>query len=455
MARARAAADSKATEPDKAMTLRGFAIPTVWIVAAGGWAGRGIQAGAQFVALRVLLDALGPNGYGAFAVLASLSGWLLLSDAGIGMSVQNHISERRAGGRVAGDVVLTGLLLASATAVLACGALILLSPWLAELLLGRFPGLSASARTAAFCAMVVPGIGATLGSVVYRVWFAEHRGYLSSLLPAAGTVIGTGAVWLIARNGQGLTPAIATLAYNLPLALLPLTGLVVLLIVTARSFRPNAELIRPIMGRAGRFWVTNLMSTAILGVDYIVMSRVLGANDIVLYSVGSKLFLLIFFMYNALLQALWPVSSEALARGDFRSVDRLARRYIILGWAFTLVAAVGVAIFNERIVSVLAPGMNTPLPSALIVMLTCYILLRVWTDMFGMMLQSMNDLLSLWVVALLQAILSVSLQTFGAWHFGLPGLVAGQIGCFLLTAAWVLPLRYRRNAIRARLGGAE
>ena len=45
------------------------AVPRVWLVAGGGWIGRGLQVVAQLVAIRILTDGLGTEGYGAFAVL--------------------------------------------------------------------------------------------------------------------------------------------------------------------------------------------------------------------------------------------------------------------------------------------------------------------------------------------------------------------------------------------------
>lgn len=426
-----------------ALARFGSRLPTFWLVAGGGWIGRGIQVGAQLLAVRILIEAIGTQGYGVFAVLASLSGWLILSDLCIGISVQNYISDRRAAEDDADDLILTGAVLAAAVTSIFGTLLLLLAPWLAKLLLGEFAFLTPTERALAFYAMVLPGVGTALGSVVYRVWFAQHRGYLSNLVPAAGTVLGTGMVWIIAQcSGAIAYPiALSVLVYYAPLALLPMAALALVVLQIRKRHQFRRELVRPIMGRALRFWFSSLLATAILGVDYIVMVHILDVHDIVIYSVASKLFLLIFFVYNALLQALWPVCSEAIARNDWHSVKALARKYILIGMAFTLAAGIGVALTNHWIVRILAPGLDTPIPLILIGMLTLYTMMRVWNDMFGMILQSMNDLLLLWIVAPIQALLSVTLQTLGAHWFGLPGLVGGLIGCFLLTSVWVTPVR--------------
>ncbi len=51
------------------------------------------------------------------------------------------------------------------------------------------------------------------------------------------------------------------------------------------------------------------LSIIVLQTDYIVMSQ-LSAADIIKYTVTMKIFGLMFFIYTAVLQALWPVCAE-------------------------------------------------------------------------------------------------------------------------------------------------
>lgn len=425
-----------------------FRIPSVWLVAGGGWIGRGIQVVAQLLAVRILMQSLGTQGYGVFAVLASLVNWMMLSDLGIGISMQNHISERRAAKGETDDIIIMAVLLATGFTVMTAVVMLLLGPWMSAMLLDNFTFLSPTDRTLAFYAMALPGIGTALGTVTYRIWFAQHRGYLSNLVPALGTVLGTLAIWMLQHGTHGGTIALNTAAYYAPLALLPLIALVGSVAGAGRRHRVSRAVVRPLVVRGLRFWISGLLTAAVLQVDYVIMAHVLPVHDIVIYSVASKLFLLIFFVYNALLQALWPVCSEAIARHDWHAIATTVRRYITLGVVFTIVAGLGVAVTNQWIVRILAPGLDTPLPLIVIGLLTIYTAIRVWTDTFAMVLQSMNDLTILWIVAPLQSLCSISLQWLGAHLFGLSGVVGGLIGCFVFTAAWILPLRCRSHMRR-------
>lgn len=397
-----------------------------------------------------MTDSLGVEGYSVFAVLASLAGWFALADFGIAVSLQNHISERRVAQQEVDDLILTASLLALAAAVTVSLAAFLLGPWLSSLVLGEFASFSSRERMLAFWGMAFPAIGTALGGVAYKVWFAEHRGYLSNLTPAAGTVLGTLGVWLVARGGTPPLLAWSTFAYYTPLALLPLVTLGAMVLRISRRHRVSWSLARPLLGRAARFWLFGLLAAAVLQVDFIIMAHVLMPDDIVIYSIASRVFGLVFFAYNALLFALWPVCSEAIAAGRWDQVFVLMRRYLMLGTGLIVAAGFGVALVRDTAVELLAPTIDATIPVVVVALLTLYIVVRVWADTFAMVLQSMNDLAIFWIAVPLQAILSIALQWLGARYFGLPGVIVGLIACFLATVAWIFPLRCRHNARIAR-----
>lgn len=425
-------------------------VSRVWVVAGGGWIGRGLQVAAQLAAVRILTDGLGTAGYGAFAVLGSLVGWFALSDLCIAISLQNHISERRASKREADDIIFTATVLSAGAACMTALAMLVAGPWLSGLLLSEFSSISTAQRTLAFYAMAFPGIGTALGGVVYKIWFAQHRGYLSNLVPAAGTVLGTLAVWIAAHAALPRLLAWSVVLYYGPLALFPL-GALAWTAFRARHHRFRRDLVRPLLDRAFRFWIFGILAAAVLQVDYIIMAQILPPRDIVIYNVASKIFQLVFFVYSALLLALWPVCSEAIVRGEWTKIFVVVRRYIALGIGFVLACGIGVVLFNPWLVRIIAPSLGTPLPVTVIALLTVYIAVRIWTDTFAMILQSMNDLKILWITVPFQSILSIGLQILGARWFGLPGMIFGLTLCFVLTVAWILPLRCRFHARRRTL----
>lgn len=421
-------------------------IPSVWLVAGGGWVGRIVQVLAQLIAVRVMTDSLGAIGYSVFAVLASLAGWLALADFSLAVSLQNFISERRVAQKDADDLILTAAFLALVAALVAALGAVVFGPWIAEQLLGKFAMFTAQELLLAFWAMVFPAIGTALGGIAYKVWFAEHRGYLSNLMPALGTVLGTAGVWAVARLGSPPLLAWSTLVYYAPLALLPLGALLAMMIRIGRHHRPSGRLARQLLHRAAKFWLFGLLAAAVLQVDFIIMAQVLPSHDIVIYSIASRVFGLVFFVYNALLFALWPLCSEAITAGRWERVFGLVRRYLVLGTLMVAIAGVGFSLTSHLAVHLLAPTIHADIPISVIALLTLYIVVRVWADTFAMVLQSMNDLAIFWAAVPFQSLLSIALQWLGGRYFGLVGMIVGLIACFVLTVGWVFPLRCIRHA---------
>jgi len=428
--------------------MRLSAIPRVWLVAGGGWAGRGMQIVAQLAAVRIMTDSLGLSGYGAFAVLVSLNGWIILSDISIATGLQNFISEARVAGARTGDIIITGTVLSLLATGASLSILVLAGPFLSTALLG-FSGLGRSEMLFAFYAVCLCLGAATFGGIAYRIWFAEHRGYLSNLLPALATVAGTGLLWLMTRTPTSYPLTLAVLGYYLPVAIIPLVALCARIVAVRHEGAFNRALVRPILQRGFQFWVFGILAAGVLQVDYIVLSQVLGEEDVALYSIVARLFALLLFLYASLLSALWPVCAEMTGRQEWDKLLRMVRRYMAIGAAMVVAGGFAFLVLRTHIVDLLGPRLDISIDATLLGLMTVYAMIRVWTDTFAMILQSMNDLKILWLVVPLQAVLSGTFQYLGATYYGINGLVAGLILCFLATTVWALPYRFLWHAKRS------
>lgn len=416
-------------------------IPRVWLVASGGWMGRGLQIAAQLAAVRIITDNLGISGYSAFAVLVSLNGWLVLSDLSIATGLQNFVSEARVSGADIEDTIVTGTVLSFFATTGSIVMLLISGPALSAGLLG-FAGLTPDEALFSFWAVCLCLGASTFGSIAYRIWFAEHRGYLANLLPALATTAGTALLWLTTRQHMPYPLTMAIIGYYLPVAVVPLVALGLRIARVRGSGRFNRQLIRPILRRGFHFWVFGILAACVLQIDYIIISQVLGERDVALYSIVARLFALVLFVYAALLAALWPVCAEMTSRQEWDKLLRLVIRYMTIGAGIVVVSGTVFFVARTHIVDLLGPKLNVSITYTLLALMVGYTLIRVWTDTFAMILQSMNDLKILWIVVPLQAVSSAAFQYLGATYFGINGLVAGLILCFLATTVWALPYRF-------------
>jgi O-antigen/teichoic acid export membrane protein len=185
------------------------------------------------------------------------------------------------------------------------------------------------------------------------------------------------------------------------------------------------------------------MANIVLQADYIVLSQKFQAQDVLIYSIHQRIFSIVFFVYVAVLQALWPTCAEMRIAGRWQELKDTARGHILFGILGVLLYTAVIFIFRNPIMGFFS---NAVIPSfILIIAFGVLNVIRVWTDTFGMLLQSMNILQPLWIIVPLQAILTLAFQFLFSDYFGLVGIVIGLIVGYILTAALFCPIIFLRK----------
>ena len=429
------------------MHFRPPLVPRHLLVVGAAWASRAVTALVLLASVRILMDSLGLENYAVFVLLTGLTGWFMLADMGIGSSVQNHISESRARGQSYDDLISASGLLAVLLLFVMVIALYFISPYVAPLLLKNFPFLSEAEKTKLFFLTGALSIGMGVGGIVYKVWYGEQRGYLSNIVPAIAAVVGLIGLLLVRQTPVENRLLLSLAAFTAPLAVLPLG---VLLVQQWRVLRLRRGLeysgtklhgtICRLLKRGLQFWFFAIMAAGVLQIDYIVMSQFLAAQDIAAYYISTKVFGLAFFVYSAILAALWPVFAESIAKHEWGLVQRYLRKYLALGLSFMFVCTISLIWLIPVAVGMLAPNENIIIPFGFILLLGFYHMIRVWTDTFAMVLLSINHMRPFWIYVPIQAILSIVLQWILVPLYGLYGVALGLIGSFIFTVSWALPM---------------
>ena len=326
-------------------------------------------------------------------------------------------------------------------------ALYFISPYVGPLLLKNFPLLSEAEKTKLFFLTGALSIGMGVGGIVYKVWYAEQRGYLSNIVPAVAALVGLIGLLLVRQTPIEDRLYLSLAAFIAPTAVLPLGALLVQQVKVRRLQRGLEHsgiklpvTIHQLMKRGLHFWFFAMMAAGVLQIDYVVMSQFLAAQDIAAYYISTKVFSLVFFVYSAILFALWPIFAESLAKREWGLVKRYLKKYLALGLTFMFVCTVSLIWLMPIAVGILAPKKNIIIPLAFIILLGAYQMIRVWTDTFAMILQSTSNLKPFWIYVPIQAILSIVLQWGLVPIYGLYGVILGLIASFIFTVTWVLPL---------------
>lgn len=421
-----------------------FKINKCYLVTASAWAGRIVALGTNFFNICVLLNFLGTENYAIAAVVLSLKGWFSLADFGLGISLQNYLSESRAQDTDTKDLLKTTFQICMITLVILIG--------LAWIFSNTFESFFIKSNTSSeqnICLLVsVSLIFFSIGSVVYKAFYALQKGYIAHILQMIADMLGAIGVFFITKHYGGENKLFFSL---LPLTVFPasVAFLAFLSVFLKRcSFKQICSSLslfwlKKVLHRGISFWVFNLMVASVLYVDYLVASHTLSSEDIVHYNILEKGFTAIFFGYASFLTALHPQCTELFVNGMTDQMNTIIRKTCTIGClifpllciAFMLIFSyVSPFFFTEKII----------FESSTLLLVSLYMMLRVITDTYSTAILSMSKLKSLYVFIPMQALVNLIMQYYCSLHFGLNGIYLGLIASFIFTVAWGLPLQYYR-----------
>lgn len=303
---------------------------------------RAAQALAPLILIPWLLEYLGLQLYGFWMATTALMGMLAFSDLGLGNAVMSRLPSLLASRKLeSARALVTGsyaLLFATAAGI---GLITtILARWAPlEALFGLGPGTHRAADVRgvflvtcfAFLANIPLGL-------VFRVQFARERSSQAYLISALAAVASVPLTLLGIRGNWGPVAVVGVNLAVVPFANLLYSGI---LFSTALSqIRPSPRFVRWATARealAGGFpfLVLTGLLTAVSGIDYLMIGRLVGAAEVAEFSVPARLLAQLGVLVSLMNMPFWSASAAALAHGDIQWVDATRHRLMMLGVTVT------------------------------------------------------------------------------------------------------------------------
>jgi O-antigen/teichoic acid export membrane protein len=413
-------------------------IPRHLLITIYSWAGRLISIICSLFSLKLTTKLLGIDNYSIYIILSNIVAWTVLCDFGLGYSLQNYITELKSKGvDYKRYIFITVFLLFSILIV--CSILIwILTPLLSELIFGKILVGNTVLIESTFFITCLIGLFTCLGSISTKIFYGLQNGHIPNLLLSLGSVLNIfGLYFIYFFKLVNLTNVILiTFGINALISIIPL----IYFFYNSKPKFLNFDkvVIIQILKRGIGFGGFAIMSAGVLQVDYLIMSQFIRPSDIVAYSLLFKLFSLVFIVYNTLLSTLWPMFSEWSVNKKVDLIRTNIKKNILFGILIFTIFTLIIIFLGDEILGLIT-NIKISLPINLICLIGFYFMIRVWTDMFAIVLQSVNYLRPLWIFTPIQALISISLQVYFSLKFGVIGIVIALILSFLITVSWALP----------------
>jgi O-antigen/teichoic acid export membrane protein len=410
-----------------------------------GLAGRGVAVIVGFVSVPLTVRYLGAERYGVWVTISTAMAWITLADFGMSNSLTNVLSEAYARDRR--DLAQTYFasafwLLALVAMVLGC---IFFSVWhfVAWDRIFNVQTVQARAEIAPAVAVAflifilnfpLSSIGKTYGAyqevAVANAWTAA-----SSLVGLVGLVTITylkgGLVSLIfAVSGSALLVSAVSAAWvfgwSKPWLLPRLTSI-------------SRAALKKLSGLGGMFFVIQLAWLALFQTDNLIIAHYLGARAVTPYSVTWRL-----FTYASVFQILagssyWPAYAEAFSRGDRKWVRRTFRMNFTLTIASTLMLAIPMVMFGQRIIEKWAGKQAVP-TFGLLLLMGIWSVTNAGMSSQACILASSGRLKGQMIYGIAAAVVNLVLSIVLVQKIGLTGVILGTVGAFfvcVLIPQWI------------------
>jgi O-antigen/teichoic acid export membrane protein len=404
-----------------------------------------VTTAVSFVVLPISIRYLGNEGYGLMTTITAVVGWLQFTNIGIGLGLQNALTDEVAKGNKQAQKELVSTAFFSLCAI---GLVLFVSGLI------TFPHITwtrvfppTSSRFTAEIPWTVLtvffGFISTiiLGFVnpIYAARQELHIGSIQALVTSLLTLLGTFTAVHFRWGLLGLTictiGVTAVMQWGFALWTLFGRGLKELQ-PTVSALNRNAA--ARIYKNGINFLLLQICNIAFFQIDAFLIAHFLTVDQVTPYSVAQKVFLQTAGIFAIVTGSLWAAYGNAKAQGDYAWIRRTHSQmrkvfFVFFGGLALFMIVVGHKLLQLWVGSAAAP------PTLLIAAVALYFIAREWTALHAMLLNGLNIVRPQVWNLLLTAIITLTLDIYLVTRLGPLGLAMGGFVAFAVAGAWYLP----------------
>lgn len=401
-----------------------------------------ILAASQFLAIFIINRSLGITDYAIFGLLTGMVAWYLLAEFGVGPALQNSVTtmiERKIDYTAHIASIFLLMLLMGFILVL---IIFLSKNYLASLLLTNFD-ISQNTKNNLIISASSIYIFITIFSIQYKILFAEGRGYVANyliILSSILSIVSLSIVSFIPFFEKNILNSI--IGFLLPSLIIPMIFFIKRIFQNFNNFKFTFDISSNDtfnFQNIASFWIINILAAFVVQIDVFIIANFFEPNEIALYLLIGKVFSLIYFSYNAYLQAIWPKFLEEFLKKNWSAINGLIIKSMKISFLVCFISVSVIFIFIESIILVLSNNELNEISYILFLGFVLVIFVRVWTDIFATFLQSISKTHIFLSSIFLQAIINAYLMITMGKIFGINGIIYALLFSYLLTVAWTLP----------------
>lgn len=409
----------------------------------------GINALISFLMYPLLIDYLGVSQYGVWLTIASLSTWMTFFEFGLGTGLKNQLAQSFARNdyKEGKHLVSTAYFAISAIVVVLFVLLFLLKNTINWNALLGTEALSSSVLSMFASVMISSFFVVFILKLIGNVASASQNPYIEKTINSTIQVILLVVVVLIGRFYEGDIVKLS-LYWSCATVLVWLIASIVLYTTTYKKVRPSIGCIqfsklKSLMSLGIKFFIIQISLIVIHGSTNFIISRYVGADEVVVYNAAYKIFNMANIVYSIVIAPTWVAFVDALENKDIVWVKSTVKRMLKIWILITLVMFI-VLILSPFIYD-LWLGERIVVPFGLSALLFIYFSTMTFGGVFNMFVNATGNLRKQLICWLVVAILYIPLTILLLKYSNL-GIYAVAIGLVLSNVYYVAiaPFDYKK-----------
>lgn len=403
---------------------------------------KGISIAVGFLMVPLLIEYLDKERYGVWLTIGSIVGWVSFMDMGLGHGLRNRFGEAKSLGddKLARTYVSTAYLSIAALVSLILVIFLSVNSFLNWQML-----LNTSVVPNSELALVV---GITFLFFVLRFQFgligmillADQRPAINNLFGPTGNLCALIIVYVLFRTSESSLFNVALVLASCPTLVL-VTANFVLFNNQYRQYRPAIRFfdyskLKSIMGLGLKFFVLQAGQIIIYTTDNMIISQLLGPQEVTIYFIPFKYFSLITMGFSIIMLPMWSAFTEANVNDDVDWIKGTIGKLMKVWGAFVLVAIIMIGLSRFVFTIWLGEEIAHQVPTLLSILMALFVCVSTFSTIFLNYLNGVGkvnvQLLTITVVAGS----NIPLSIYFARDLGLnsSGVILASIVCMLCFA---------------------
>jgi len=383
--------------------------------------------------------------FGVWLTLSSIFTWINYFDIGLGNGLRNRLAESFASGNTKlGQIYLsTTFFILSLIVTIVYLLFLAFQPFLNwSKILNADPSKVADLNKVIIFSFTFFCLN-FLFKIIGIVYSAAQKPAINDLITLLGSLLSLTTIFILTKTTEGTLMNVA-----LVFSLAPTIVLFVAYPITFQGYfkdlKPTLKSVKPhfakdLMNLGAQFFVLQISGLIIFGTSNIIISRILGPEQVTPYNIVFKYFGIATMAFNIIITPMWSASTDAFAKSDLQWIKRSMKGMMKV----SVISSFGVLIliFTGNIAYHLWIGNAILIPFKLTFWMGIYTIILLWSTCFSTFLFGIGKLKVQLINIVVVSCLFIPMALWMSKSLGIIGIVIAL--CITnLSGAILNPIQY-------------